>query len=304
MKKFIHFGWMRTGTTLLQEYFKESENIRESIKNRFYSFDPYFEKGKSFYEQKFLNNEIDQFDIVIDSDENYSLGRFKTKLISFKDADFYIKKELEVVYHDIPNMVKRLNLILPEAKVFGVIRKQDEWLKSIYKHDIQHFGIDVTFKRFLNSKLGNDYLRSGNYFEVYSLLSKYFGSHNVKIFLFEDLVSKPDSFAKELSSFLGVKIDENFLKKRSNESINECTLVFLRLVNKIAKRNSIKGESKFYWLFRNLVLKYSLVISKVFTFELFGNESTNLILDSYKLSNKNLALEIGKEMEMKTYGYY
>lgn len=305
---FFHIGWMRTGTTFLQGIFSHDPRINLSLKNRFFSYDPYFSRGAEFYKNNIiLGSQSEQHNINIDSDENYAMGRFKTQLREKGNVKYNHKSELGFIYHDIGQMVSRMKECVPDAKVFGMIRKQPDWFESVYKHDVFHFGLDHSFPDFYKSSLGQAYRKAADYFSVYQQFASAFGTGNIKIFLFEDFVNDKKGFVGELSEFLDVDIqmwDEKKLKK--NASTSGFFALMHRYANKLSEKDPLKPERKFYsqtrkWVGRlnSLSNKLNLKLNK----EIISEPLKAEIQQQYISGNQHLASSLGLEDKMKQYGY-
>lgn len=306
---FFHIGWMRTGTTFLQGLFKHDDKINLSLKNRFFSYDPYFNRGIEYYQnQIILGTQTEGHLINIDSDENYSMGRFKTQLRENYDIQYNYKSELGFIYHDVAAMVLRIKECAPDAKVFGIIRKQPSWFESVYKHDVYHFGLDQTFAEFYESELGLAYRKAADYFNVYQLFVNAFKRENVKILLFEDFVSDKTTFIQQLSSYLGIEIplkDESKLKK--NASTNNFFTVLHRYANKLSEKNSSKPENILYHKTRKVVSKLDHVFNKFninLDVEIVPEHVRKDIQQQYASNNRQLAAGLNMEEKMEKYGYF
>lgn len=302
---FFHIGWMRTGSTFLQDLLKHETKVNLSLKNRFFSYNPYFNRGSDFYKEQVLKrNHL----INIDSDENYSMGRFKTQLREVYDVPYNYKSELGFIYHDINEMVHRMKECAPDAKIFGVIRKQADWFESVYKHDVYHFGLDQRFSKFYESELGLAYRRAADYHTVYQTYVKAFSKKNVKIFLFEDFVSDRSSFIQELSDYLGINLqlkDESILKK--NASPTNFFTLFYRYANKVSEKNPCKPENTLYQYARKTVAKLDWTCRKMhitLTAKIIPDALREEIQHQYAVGNQQLAADLHVESRMKKYGYF
>ncbi len=306
---YFHIGWMRTGTTFLQGLFKYDEKVNLSLKNRFFSYDPYYNRGADYYQgQIILGTQTERHLINIDSDENYSMGRFKTQLRENYDIAYNHKSELGFIYHDIHAMVRRIKECAPDAKIFGIIRKQPSWFESVYKHDIYHFGLDQTFAEFYESELGLAYRKAADYFQVYKIFEESFQKENVKLLLFEDFVSDKQTFISQLSEFLNIDIllkDESKLKK--NASTTNLFTVLHRYTNKLSEKNPSKPESKLYTATRKTVNKMDRIFTKMnmkVEVEILPDHIRQQIREQYAAGNQQLASALSLEEKMKQYGYF
>ncbi|MGB3586078.1 MAG: sulfotransferase [Tunicatimonas sp.] len=302
----FHIGWMRTGTTFLQGVFKKQENIQLSLKNRFISYNPYYSLGREHY--RTLVEGSDQHQVVIDSDENYAMGRFKTHLRKKNQQRSYnYKAELSFVYHDIPEMLSRMKEMSPNAKILGVIRKQADWFESVYKHDVYHFGLDQTFEKFYQSNLGQAYRNAADYSGIIASFQQAFGKDNVKILLFEDFIQDQQKFVKNLSDFLEVDIlvgEKKSLKK--NASTSGLITHLHRMANTLAEPDPRRPERKLYQTLRTAIYKLDR-IAATSGWKLSGKAlSTAMqqrISRDFAASNEKLIEIIGDEALLKRYQY-
>lgn len=295
----IHIGGMRTASTFLQNIFANHSQINLNLKSRFFSYDPYF------YERNdYLNWLSDSCKVInIDSDENYSLSRFKSILLDRKTTS--LKSELDVISHDQIKMANRLKLIYPDAKVIMVIREQKKWIQSVYKHDIQHFGLDSNFSDFLESELGNSYIDAGDYFQIYSLYANLLGKANVKLFLFEHLQEDPYQFLKALFNFIGLDYDDMERIERKNVNYSNATIYLLRILNSFSEKSFNKPEKKFFLFLRRIISLSNRALSliPIDNSLIFDDISLDYLAKRYKQSNLNL-LKLGfLESDLKKYGY-
>lgn len=297
---FCHIGCMRTASTYLQEMFANHGDINLLLKTRFFSYDPFFNEGVGFL-KKHIGSDSG---IIIDSDENYSLGRFKNELIKYSDEDFNFKKEIFVISHDIEKMAERIYSVYPNGKIFFIIRKQKDWIQSVYKHDIQHFGIDSGFDDFIKSDLGQSYLLAGNYNNMYFQYCKLFGESNVKVFFFEDLKKDEDLFLSSLSTYLGVSLSTvDGLKK--NEAKSDSFLKVNRLINKLSQKNPQKVENRLYYLLRSFLTRNNRLINGLMKrHNLISNDALDSFQSHFNDSNRALAESMNEEKKMKDFGYF
>lgn len=306
---FFHIGWMRTGTTFLQGLFRQDKKINLSLKNRFFSYDPFYNRGAEYYQQQILNvNAANRHCILVDSDENYAMGRFKTQLREANDLEYNHRSELNFIYHDVQQMVHRMKTSAPDAKIFGVIRKQASWFESVYKHDVYHFGLDQSFSAFYESDLGKDYRLAADYYAVYKIFETAFHKENIKIVLFDDFVQNQSLFTQELSDFFGINLqipNERSLKKNASTS-NFFTLLHMQ-ANRLCEKNPSAVESGLYKTARKVVSKLDRLSNKfnlTFDAEIIPANIKGQIIEQYATGNEKLAVELGLETKMRNYGYF
>jgi len=299
----VHIGCMRCASTHLQALFNEDPRIALMLKTRFFSYNPYYGKGFE-YLNKVLSIDEKQ-EIIIDSDENYSLGRFKHRLINYADKDFSYRKELSVIYHDIFSMAERIKSIYPNASILMVIRNQADWIKSVYKHDIQHFGIDSDFESFLKSDLGIAYKQAADFNNLHSVYSSLFGRDNVKVLLFENIRNYRNLFYKNLSEAVGLSLSPIDLNgKGKNASRSDSLIYFQRILNKISQHDPDKKERKLYYYPKVLLSWSEKIIKNNFKRELVTAKQTQTFKNEFVESNKALAREIQLHDQMEQSGYF
>jgi hypothetical protein len=306
---FFHIGWMRTGSTYLQDVFRHQTDARFLYKSRFFSYDPLFHRGSDYFYDNVVGEPQSSVRCIVDSDECYSMGRFKRRLMNPRDASFSYKAELQVICHDIAKMIERLELTAPQAKIIGVIRKQDDWFGSVYKHDVLHYGLDVSFARFLTSELGNAYLRAADYLGVFEGYENAFGPGRVKLLLYEDLKSCPDRFFDEVSTFLGLDLDiprEQLLRR--NTGISDLGIAFLRRMNKLSQADPERPERSTYLHLRRWWMRVVPSIERfpalADTVRVVSPVQKQHILELFRLSNERLGMLLGRGRDMAEYGYF
>ncbi|MEM6844673.1 MAG: sulfotransferase [Bacteroidota bacterium] len=302
----FHIGWMRTGTTFLQGIFKREENIQLSLKNRFFSHDPYYLLGKEHYDE--LISGDGQQKVAVDSDENYAMGRFKTHLREENPQRTYnYKAELSFIHHDIPEMISRMKDMAPNAKIFGVVRKQSDWFESVYKHDVYHFGLDKTFKEFYESNLGQAYRRAADYSQVITLFQEAFGKENIKILLFEDFIHNQPQFIQSLSEFLGVDIQVGEKKNlKKNASTSGLFTHLHRMANKFGETDPKKPERKAYKTLRDLIYRLDSIATRrewQLPGQVISDKMQKRILNEFAESNRKLVEVIGSDTFLEEYRY-
>lgn len=304
---FFHIGWMRTASTFLQDLFRTQESVEISLKNRFFSYDQYYSKGSDYYYNNVLPP-LRKNALIIDSDENYSMGRFKRELINRNDNDFNYKAELQVVYHDIDEMVKRLKSTVHDAKILGIIRNQVDWFESVYIHDVYHYGLDKKFSEFLDSELGIAYQKAADYNNVFETFEKHFGKENVKLLLFEDLKYQRVNFFNSISEFIGCKLDLSRTKNlRKNINIKPGWVNTYRRINKLSQKKLHRKEKTVYNIIRKV---FNILVNKFPDLQwsnkdnILSPHNKELIKNKYLEDNLKLAHKMDRHNDMKNYGYF
>lgn len=108
----------------------------------------------------------------------------------------------------VPNDVKasRLKFLFGDARIFIVLRRQDEVLKSEYLFGHFKTGRGQSFDHWLEDNM--DYIRTTmDYASMLDAYTEVFGRKNLMTFFFEDLTRNPDEFARVLASYLTIGSD-------------------------------------------------------------------------------------------------
>ncbi|NLE46603.1 MAG: sulfotransferase [Chloroflexi bacterium] len=306
---FFHIGWMRTGSTYLQDLMGCHSEVHLVCKSRFFSHDPSFHRGRDAFYRDVIGDPASNARCIVDSDENYAMGRFKRELIRSENANFNFKAELQVIYHDIDEMVRRMSLTVPHARIIGVVRKQDDWLSSVYKHDVLHFGLYTSFARFIRSELGQAYLKAADYARVFERYVGAFGPDRVQFLLYEDLQRCPDWFFEQISGFLGVELTSKTDQSlRRNVSASYVAIALLRRANRLSETALHRPERTAYVLLRSWCMRIARRVDRIPKLSGSINVSSSTerqeILDRYRIANRSLGKLLNRERDMADYGYF
>lgn len=294
----IHLGAMRSGSTFLQNKFASDPRFNLKLKSRYFSYDPYYSDNEP------LDCE-DNGGILIDSDENYSLGRFKSKLLDYRSNDFNVKSELNVISHDLPKMASRIKETYQTARLLLVMRQQGDWLSSVYKHDLQHFGLTGCFSSFIQSELGSAYLRAGDFNQTYNLFATHFDRTSLKLMFFEDLKENEEKFLHDVYEFIGVDYFNAPAEKISkNAAMKEPTLYLLRLLNLISEPRLGHSERRLYYYLRAKLFKFSSAVNNTIpSVRVVNPTEIETIRSKFFVSNKKLIEHGVSEDKLRQYGY-
>lgn len=122
---------------------------------------------------------------------------------------------------DNKTTANRLNYFLPNAKIIIILRNQIDILKSLYRYrpkaplePHKKYERYLSFQEWMQINLDNynrSFLSVLNFYETVMLYSYYFGTQNIGIFLFEDLINNIDYFTSKLSDFIKIE-DQQELK--------------------------------------------------------------------------------------------
>ena len=201
----IHIGYPKSGSTSLQEFFEASKffnlvasrtlndkNVNDFIK--------YLTQCDSInYDSRYASS------LYHKANENCSSSVNKIDVISEE-----IFTAGGICYSDRGLMAHRLKDLFDDAKILVIIRNQFSIIKSRYMHNptninaLPSFDKPLTFQDwFHQSALESERSYLGTY--DYSKLVKYyqniFGTKNVYVGLFEELVTNPNQFFHDLLNY-------------------------------------------------------------------------------------------------------
>lgn len=150
-------------------------------------------------------------------DENYERG-WAWYAEHFSDASSnQIIGEITPNYMDHHDSAQRIAEDCPSAKLFAVLREPVSRAISSY----ELLGHRFTEKSFDEACQPGRYLvELGLYAKHLNRFFQYFDREQIKIMLFDDVLSNPDDVLQELSSFLGVsKLEAPQLTKQVNSTV-------------------------------------------------------------------------------------
>ena len=208
-------GAMRSGSTTLYRYLEQHPEIFMSkVKEPCFftaEFFRYLLKNKKYRNVEEKNKA-----------EHYIIsGRYRTKRMYdslFINANgFKFIGEASHYIHQ-PKIAEIIHSYNPESKIIATLRNPIDRVYSEYMLKIRTKGVDLSFYDFLMTglKWENDEwtvesgsgLPKGFYTRLLNPWIRYFGKDNVRICLFDDLVTSPMQVCSDLFSWLGV--DPNF----------------------------------------------------------------------------------------------
>ena len=190
-------------------------------------------------EREFLNSIIlsDQLEF----DENLArlnIYNIINSKFNFKNINGIMFEPLTFLYQrrfDRKNVIDRLKLLFPDAKIIHFIRRQDEWLISHYSEYIKGGGL-LSLHDFIECQLNNKLLDS-HYIDWHPLVSqlhKTFGEKNVLICLFEEIKTSPNDTANKIFNFLGAKTSK-INSAKVNPSLTPLGLALHRVINHLIR---------------------------------------------------------------------
>ncbi len=123
---------------------------------------------------------------------------------------------------------RRIRQVCPNAKILLTTREQTDWLNSAYKYGMSSLPAGKrAFADFCATPAGIAYLQAGHFDQTIRAYVDVFGSQNVRVLRYEDLVSAPERFVAELCGFIGISV-KAIPQRRENETNSQIARI-LRL---------------------------------------------------------------------------
>ena len=284
---FIHIGFPKTASTWLQDLFAAHKDICFVYKPKFFHWDDCFSKGRDFYLSLFKPSSGNK--ICLDSVEQYSAG-FRYR--SFGWDCCYKEKRSEgfgkavqkfVMPMDNELIARRIHQTAPDAKILIVIRNQEDWLASVYKHFIRGREELRAFSKFIKE---DAFVKVGFYSAIVDLYFKLFGRGNVLVLFYEELSKDPKNFLDKISDFFGIdKFDYSQINTKAKVSLTNRGAKILRIVNFAARRFSWAAKPVFY-----LDRKF---LSKLNDSKFISDKDREYLANLYAEDNEKLAKLLG-----------
>ena len=299
-KKIIHIGLHKTSTTFLQN------KIFPNIENYTFITRPYTQCNHAFNKLQYADDSLYDKNLVIEELKKNNL--INSNLILSDES--FSGKPFGYSYLNRSLIAKRLKELFPEATILIFIRDQIDIIKSFYSSyikmpygvkNIKQFiwkpGISYDYETYKNDKsyppkaskylyfntddyhLHLDGFLYTNLINLYKNLFK-----DVRVFLYEDFVYRPDTIIKELENITGehIDIDSEVFKTKSNTSISYASIKKKKLFNKLS---SLAGDHK---IRRYIAGAYRFFPFPSFSNKNLGNEVRKIVQDYYKENNQKL----------------
>ncbi|MEM7102331.1 MAG: hypothetical protein AAF502_04295 [Bacteroidota bacterium] len=245
-KMYFHIGLHKTATTFLQEqFFPQLENTTYVDRKTIHALDGWNKMmmaDDSLYDEEEARQEAGQWkgDQVLVSTES----------LSGKPLFFHVINRTLIA--------KRLHSIFPDATIILFIRGQEGLLLSHYNQYVKSRDdgyrrinefiwfpgkaeIDTSFfgkpqklaKGYFNTSNFQVHLDTFKHFELIELYKSLF--KNVYVFLFEDLIARPEETLTKLANITGDNTPKikNLGKTKSNMSLDDEALYRKRLLNRL-----------------------------------------------------------------------
>ena len=188
LPNFIGIGAQRAGSTWLYACLREHPQVFVPPQKELHFFNAHFDRGLSWYEQQFA---------------------------PANDGTYRAVGEITPGYLDHGLAISRIAALIPEAKLFVVLREPAQRAYSAYKLFSDRYR-DWSFIQ--ACQRGQDLVRLGCYAQHLTRVFKHIPRKQVKIFLYEDLVDDPQTCLADLLRFLSV--DPDFVPKNMTQRYN------------------------------------------------------------------------------------
>lgn len=218
---FICVGTQKAGTSTLHDILNQHPEIKlpKLKETHFFRDDEKFSKGMDYYFNYYFDNSEKKIIGEIDPEYSYFPGcaeRIKQSLGTIKII-FVIRNPVDRAYSHYL-MTKRRGL--EDLPFEEAIRKEQERLDSHY------------------NKIHFSYISRGYYSTQIKHFEKIFGLENIKIVLFDDLITKTEETIVEISDFLDLpdfEFNYNIKSNPASEAKNKQIRDFIYKPNKLKK---------------------------------------------------------------------
>lgn len=270
-----HIGCMKTGTTTLQQYLKRDTRFNLIVHSRFFNTSKWKSNHYPYFKPSVIN---------IESDEN--ICRKYNGMLGLKES------------------LNRIKSVAPNAKIILTIREQRSVLISMYKHHVTMTDSHASFNSFLNSKAGISFLKTLNFYDVYSTINSFFNKNQIFIFLFEDMKENWDNFIHNLySNVFLLSPPQNIAMEIKNKGMEENNIQFHRIINflKIKPDNSFWGRvnTLAYKIIFFLYKKKLIPIKRVISWDQVKNKNKY----ESRFREQNSKLEENLNLNLEKYNY-
>lgn len=157
-----------------------------------------------------------------------------------------------------PDAPARIHALLPDVKLILTVREPIKRAISQYWDNRRHLNEPLTFAQALDAYLSDDYqpdqigyFSRGVYMRYIRRYLKYFPRENLLVLPFEEMISAPAAFYRQIFKFLGV--DEDFVSEDFDEAFNPTEVwknpFYQLLIRKPRYQKKIPAKLRrfFYW---------------------------------------------------------
>ena len=245
--------------------------------------------------------------------ENYG-NTYKTTVISHEELSGHIKGYDEINEEVVARNLKKA---FPNAKVIIIIRRQFDYIKSLYCYRTSVKGEEIrSFKKFCKDEGSRGLFDKLYYSHLVRLYFKLFGKDNVLVLPMEMLSIESEKFTRiiadftcennnfELSQPKGVKVNSSFdslLVINVSRLLNCIFLVFYNCFKLVNRSVRYDMRVRYYFYKKKRAFSCKLANFRVWQTPI-GIFLKQEIEEKYKGHNSRLEKLIG--IDIKKYGYY
>ena len=173
LPSFVGIGAQRAGTTWIYQCLREHPEVFVPDKKELHFFSSNYSKGVEWYSSFF--NPSPQHSVCGEITPNYLNA------------------------HNVPD---RMRQVLPEVKIFAILRNPISRARSAYQlfYDQRYKGVSF----FGACGPDSDIVKCGLYFEYLHPFYEYFPKDQIRIWIYEKVKNDPVTFYKELFEYIGV----------------------------------------------------------------------------------------------------
>ena len=242
-KIYIHIGYAKAASTTLQKHLFDkhsqinylgiypSGNLGKDSQDKQRSIQVNTPEFKKFHYNLVILDGLDYH-----SSQNLKLYKQSVQPLLKSDSVNVLSNErftsVYFCHPDLKNKAERLKEVFPEGKIIIILRNQFEIIASKYRDwpfnpKCVEIGKSVALDDWIKIALEDNqtkYLANLKYNRVVDFYQEIFGSENVGIFLFEDLVHRSLEFAQQLSEFMEIDSDEALsllTEKHENNAVSQ-----------------------------------------------------------------------------------
>ena len=176
--------------------------------------------------------------------------RQSPKVVS-QTEDLPVLVSRQLGYREFTPSVQWFAREAPDARPILIVRRHDEWLRSVYLREIKELRY-VSFERFIDLE-GDAGVRpqsSALFRERIRVLEDHF-RHRPLVLFFDHLVADPQRFVRAIADYVGASYDEGDISFRpTNRSYRDRQYRFLRAVGRRrgARERARSGHPAARWL--------------------------------------------------------
>jgi hypothetical protein len=204
LPNFLIIGAAKSGTTAIYTYIKQHPDIFMSSPKelRYFSYRGPYPEG---LDEKYIHKGVTTF-------EEYIAHFSEVK-------DEKIIGEASPMYLYVPGTAERIHAVIPNVKLFAILRNPIDRAFSAYMHAIRDWlEPSSSFKMALEKEQERieagwgilwHYIKAGFYYEQLNRYYEIFDPCQIKVVLYNDLVKTPGELMKSIFDYL--EVDPNFI---------------------------------------------------------------------------------------------